>query len=42
MEFLKEYIIESDKANNRLDKIISVLDDTISRTAVKRLIEEIR
>lgn len=37
---MKEYIIESDKANNRLDKIISVLDDTISRTAVKRLIEE--
>ena len=37
---MKEYIIENDKANSRLDKIISILDNTISRTAVKRLIEE--
>lgn len=37
---MKQYIIDEEKQNNRLDKIISTLDDTISRTAVKRLIEE--
>ena len=37
---MKEYTVESDKCNIRLDKIITELDNTISRTAVKRLIEE--
>lgn len=37
---MKQYIIQENENNNRLDKIISILDNTISRTAVKRLIEE--
>lgn len=37
---MKQYIIDEKKQNNRLDKVISIIDDTISRTAVKRLIEE--
>lgn len=37
---MKQYTIKEDECNNRLDKIISILDNTISRTTVKRLIEE--
>ncbi len=37
---MKQYTITNNEEKNRLDKIISILDDTISRTSVKRLIEE--
>ncbi len=37
---MKQYIINNNENNSRLDKVISILDNTISRTAVKRLIEE--
>lgn len=37
---MKQYIINDNEDKNRLDKIISTLDNTISRTSVKRLIEE--
>ncbi len=37
---MKQFIIDSNEEKNRLDKVISGLDNTISRTAVKRLIDE--
>lgn len=37
---MKQFIINSNENKNRLDKVISFLDDTISRTTVKRLIDE--
>lgn len=37
---MKQYTIQESEANDRLDKVITTLDNTISRTAVKRLIEE--
>lgn len=37
---MKQYTIQENEANIRLDKIITTLDNSISRTAVKRLIEE--
>lgn len=37
---MKQYTVQENEQNFRLDKIITVLDNTISRTAVKRLIEE--
>lgn len=37
---MKQFTITNNEEKIRLDKIISTLDDTISRTSVKRLIEE--
>ena len=37
---MKQYTITNNEEKNRLDKIISTLDNAISRTSVKRLIEE--
>ena len=37
---MKQYVVNDVESNTRLDKIISDLDCTISRTAIKRLIEE--
>lgn len=37
---MKQYTINDNEDKNRLDKVISTLDNTISRTSVKRLIEE--
>lgn len=37
---MQEYKIRQDEQNNRLDKIIVSIDNSISRTSVQRLIEE--
>ena len=37
---MQEYKIRQDEQNNRLDKIIASIDNSISRTSVQRLIEE--
>ena len=37
---MKQYIVKEEDSGNRLDKIITVFDNEISRTAVKRLIDE--
>lgn len=37
---MKQYIINQEQTGNRLDKIISIIDSDVSRTAVKRLIDE--
>lgn len=37
---MKKYIVSDEESGNRLDKVISILDNEISRTAVKRLIDE--
>lgn len=37
---MKQYVIKDEESGNRLDKVVSILDNEISRTAVKRLIEE--
>lgn len=37
---MKQYTINDEESGNRLDKVISILDSDISRTAVKRLIDE--
>lgn len=36
---MKLYTVQEKEENNRLDKLITTIDNTISRTAVKRLIE---
>lgn len=36
---MKEYIISEDSEGNRLDKIIPILENSISRTAVQRMID---
>ena len=37
---MKEYIIKEEDENNRIDKIISNLEQDISRTTIQRMIEQ--
>ena len=37
---MKTYEITSKEAGNRLDKVISMLDSTISRTMVQKMLED--